>query len=74
MTNNKGFEYKVEESGRGEFHTYDVVRRLSGTNYDYGRVVSSFRWKFIAEQVANFLSQADDRDEYISNVVNNPDG
>lgn len=64
--NAKGFTYEVKESGRGEFHTYDVHRSAGGSS---SVVVASYKWKFIAEQTANYLSGADERDEYVSTVI-----
>jgi len=62
MPNSREYCYEVSESGRGEFHTYDVIRKKQ---YSNGHVVGSYRWRFVAEQVAAFLSDADDRDEFI---------
>lgn len=67
MTNAKGYVYEVKDSGRGEFHTWDVIRRSDSGGG--GLVVASYKWKFIAEQSANILSGADDRDAFVDSIV-----
>jgi hypothetical protein len=61
------YVYTVVESGRAEFHRFGVKRSPEGVSS--GLIVAEYRWRFIAEQTANFLSGADDRDEFVSQTL-----
>jgi hypothetical protein len=65
------YVYEVEESGKGEFHRYNVVRwPVDSTR---GAEVAKYRWHFLAEELAAYLDALDRREAVLNAYTVNPE-